>query len=100
MRPLANYLIKRQRTCEVNPAGENGSFIFTLCVKSVPLYHFKLAYVVLHKNVKEFSKSASKNGEIGRFNRSLLIESFQLTLKFHSFIPSNLKSTCRIFTHM
>ena len=44
----------KERTCEANPAGENSSFIFTVCVKSVPLYHFKLAYVVLHMAVKEF----------------------------------------------
>ena len=37
-----------QRTCEANAAGENSSFIFTVCVKSVPRYHFKLSYVVLH----------------------------------------------------
>ena len=37
-----------QRTCEANPAGENNSFIFTVCVKSV------LAYLVLHMAVKEF----------------------------------------------
>ena len=43
-----------QRTCEANAADENSSFIFTVCVKSVPLYHFKLAYVVLHIAVKEF----------------------------------------------
>ena len=30
------------------------SFIFTVYVKSVPLYHFKLAYVVLQMAVKEF----------------------------------------------
>ena len=30
-------------------------------------------------------------------NRSLLIESFQLTLKSHSFIPSYMKSTCTNF---
>ena len=33
---------------------ENGSFIFTICAKSVPLYHFKFAYVVLQMAVKEF----------------------------------------------
>ena len=43
-----------QRTCEANPAGENSSFIFAVCVKSVPLYHFKLAYIVLPMAVKEF----------------------------------------------
>ena len=62
-----------QRTCEANAAGQNSSFIFTVCVKSVPVYHFKLAYIVLHMAV---FKPISKNGEIGRFNRSLPIESF------------------------
>ena len=80
------------KACEANAAGENTSFIFTVCVKSVPLYHFKLAHVVLHMAVKEFSKPISGNGEIGNFNRPLLIDSFQLTLHFHSFIPSNMKS--------
>ena len=47
---------------------ENSSFIFTVCVKSVPLYHFKLACVVLQMAVKEFFKR--------RFNWSLLMESF------------------------
>ena len=47
----------RQRTCEANPAGKNSSFIFTVCVKSVPLYRFKLAHVVLHMAVKEFSRN-------------------------------------------
>ena len=70
-------------TCEANVGGENSSFIFKVCVKSVPFYRFKLAYVVLHMAVKEFSKPTSKNEEIGRFNRSLITESFQLTLEFH-----------------
>ena len=62
-----------QRTCEANAAGENSSFIFTVSVKSVPVYHFKLAYVVIHVWLsKNFSKPTSKNGEIGRFNRSYL----------------------------
>ena len=44
-----------KKTCEAaNPAGENSSFIFTVCVKSVPFYNFKLVYVVLHMAVKEF----------------------------------------------
>ena len=43
---------------------------------------------------KKFSKPTSKDEEIGRFNRSLLKESFQLTLKCHQFIPSNMKRTC------
>ena len=44
-----------ERTCEANPAGENNSFIFTVHVKSVPLYHLRFAYVVLHMPIKEFS---------------------------------------------
>ena len=43
-----------QRTCEGDAAGENSSFIFTACVKSVSRYQFKLVYVVLHMSVKEF----------------------------------------------
>ena len=42
-----------ERTNEANAVGENSSFIVTVCVKSVPIYHFKLAYVVLHMAVKE-----------------------------------------------
>ena len=58
----------------VNAEGKNSSFIFIVCVKSVSLYHFKPAYVVLYRAVKKnFSKPNSKNREIGRFNRSLLI---------------------------
>ena len=57
---LAFYLKTRRRhntakkTCEANPAGENSSFILTVFVKSVPLYHFKCAYVILHMAVKKF----------------------------------------------
>ena len=47
---------------------------FLVCVKSVPGYHCKLAYLILQ--IKNFSKPNSKNGEIGRFNRFLLKESF------------------------
>ena len=43
-----------KRTCEANAAGENSSFIFTVCVKSVGLYYLKLIYVVLHMAIKEF----------------------------------------------
>ena len=32
----------KQRTCEANEAGENSSFIFTVSVKSVPLYNLSL----------------------------------------------------------
>ena len=44
-----------KRACEANPAGENSS---------VPLYHFKLVYVVLRMAVKEASKPTSKNREM------------------------------------
>ena len=51
--------------------------LFLVFVISVPLYYFKLAYVMLHMAVKKvFETDFSKNGEMGRFNRSLLIESF------------------------
>ena len=40
------------RTCKANPAGENSSFIVTICVKSVS-HHFKFACVVLHMADKE-----------------------------------------------
>ena len=43
-----------ERTCEANPVGENSSVISTVSVKSVSLYHFKPAYVVLPMAVKEF----------------------------------------------
>ena len=42
-----------KKTFEDNLGGENSSFVFSVCIKSVPLYHFKLAYVVLHMAVKE-----------------------------------------------
>ena len=45
-----------KRTCEANPESENSLFIFTF--KSVPLYHFKLAYVVLHLTVKEYFETS------------------------------------------
>ena len=32
----------------------NGSFTFTVCVRSVLRYHFKLAHVILQMSVKEF----------------------------------------------
>ena len=44
----------KQRTCEADPVSENSSFVFTVDVKSVLLYHFKLAYVILHVTVKMF----------------------------------------------
>ena len=36
---------------------------FTVCFKSVLVYHFELAYVVLHMAVKEFLKPTFKNGK-------------------------------------
>ena len=36
-------------------------------------------------------KLTSKNGEIGHFDWSLLKESLQFTMKFHSYISSNIK---------
>ena len=47
---------------------EGFSFNFTVCVKSVPLYYFKFAYVVLQMAVKEFLEPTSKNGEMGCLN--------------------------------
>ena len=49
---LEFHNLRMQRTCQANPAGESSSFIFTVFVKSVRLYHLKLAYVVLHVAVK------------------------------------------------
>ena len=49
-----NRVKRQQRTCEANQEGENSSFIFTVYIKSVLRYHFKLAFVVLHMTVKEF----------------------------------------------
>ena len=43
-----------KRACEANATGENSSFIFTICVISVPLDYFKLTYVGLHMDIKEF----------------------------------------------
>ena len=51
---LAQDMPHTKRTCEANQVSENSSFIFTVCVKSVQLYHFKLAYVVLHMAVRKF----------------------------------------------
>ena len=36
--------------------------------KSVPRYHFKLAYVILQMVVKKFLKPTSKNGDVDHFN--------------------------------
>ena len=40
---------------------------FLVCVRSVPPYRFKLAYVILQMAVKNFSKPTSKNGDMGPF---------------------------------
>ena len=60
-----------KRTCEDNPVGENSSFIFTVSAKSVQLYHFKLAYIVLHMAVKEFFESHFQKWR----NRSFYLQS-------------------------
>ena len=46
------------------------SFIFTVCVRSVPCYHFKLAYIVSQMAAKEFFETPFKNGEIVFFNEA------------------------------
>ena len=81
-----------QKTCEVNAAVENSSFIFTAYVKSVPLYHFKLAYVVIHMAVwlsKNFLIPIFKNVEMVHFHRSQLIV-ILADLEI-SLIPSHMK---------
>ena len=66
------------------------SFKQSTSVKSVPLFHFKLAHVVLHMTVKEFFEIRLQQSRNRSFYQSLLIESFWLSLKFHSFNPSNI----------
>ena len=51
--PIVVFKEGFKRTYEANAAGKNSSFIFTGCVNSVPLYHFKFAYVFLHMAAKE-----------------------------------------------
>ena len=72
--------IHNQTTCEAIPVSENSSFIFTVYVKSVPLFHFNLLYVVLHMAAKKFSKPNSKNGEIGHFNLESCLTNLELQL--------------------
>ena len=60
---------------------------FHIIILSFPMYFYKWVS-------KNFSKPTSINGETCRFNRSVLKESFQLTLKCHQFIPFNMKHTC------
>ena len=62
--PFESY----ERSCEAYLAGESSSFIFTFCVKSIPLYHFKLAYVALRMDGKEFLNPTSENGALGFSN--------------------------------
>ena len=50
-------LHQHQKTCEANAAVANSSFSFTVCIKSVPLNHFKLAYAVQHIAAKKFFKT-------------------------------------------
>ena len=42
-----------KRACEANPAGEDRTVIYTVCVKCVSFHHVKLAYLVLHMAVNE-----------------------------------------------
>ena len=73
-----------ERTCEANPAGENSSFIFTVCVKAVSLCHFKHAYDSCLCSSSTYScqrlvlKPISKNGEIPYFK---FFESFLTNLE-------------------
>ena len=46
-----------QKDLLANQASENSSFIFTVCVRSVPRYHFKVAYVILQMAVKKSFKT-------------------------------------------
>ena len=61
-----SFIRRRKTTCEANAASEN---LFHFIILSLPMQF----YIWLPKN---FSELTSKNGEIGRFSRSLLIESF------------------------
>ena len=54
-----------KRTCETNAAGQNSSFIFTVWVRSVPLYHFILLSEFHTWMSNNFLKLTSKIGEIG-----------------------------------
>ena len=64
--------------------GENSSFIFTCYLKTVPVYDFKLVWVVLHRYVKEVFKTIYLQEQN---NDGVFKESFQVNLKFQSFIP-------------
>ena len=54
--------------------------------KAIPVYDFKLVWVVLHPSVKELFRM---NCQQEQNNNVLFKESIWLTLKFHSFIPPN-----------
>ena len=56
-----------KRTCEVNTMDESSSLIFTCYVKTVPVYYFKLVWVVLHRSVKEFFERFSNKSKITMF---------------------------------
>ena len=51
---MISFTVLCEMTYEANTEGENSPFIFTARVKSVLIYHFKLACIVLHMAVKEF----------------------------------------------
>ena len=55
----------------------SSSFMFTVCFKSVPFYHFKLAFVVLHMAVEEFFETHFQNWRNRQFN----LESFLTNLE-------------------
>ena len=57
----------QERTCEVNRIGENSSY-FTCYVKIIPVYNFKLVWVVLHPSVNEFSKRFTNKSKITMFH--------------------------------
>ena len=61
---------EKQRTCEVNRMGENSSFIFTCYMKTVrlPVYDFKLVWVVLYPLPKNFfSEGFTNKNKIAMF---------------------------------
>ena len=78
---LILFSVFHQMTCEANSVGENSSFSFTVCVKSVPRYHFELAYVVLQMAIQQF-----------------LVFIFRV-ISADLEMLSNMKSTCWIFIH-
>ena len=70
---IFSFHILIRRTCEVDKMGENSSFIFTCYVKTIPVYSFKLVWVVLHPSVKDFFKTIYLQVQN---NDVLFIESF------------------------